>query len=279
VKNGPWPAGGWKVGWRKPQSALLQVTGRRLDTTAPPLRASIPDGYFGTFQSSGLTFPSAGCWQVEAWAAASTLRFVVMVAPPRQSPAGGTCDDLADAVRNSDAIMVGWVTESVPHDSGYVWHTVRRVRVLKNPYANFQLDHVDLLQDTRQEPALQTDHTYLLFMQRDPFQLFCPRRTLAEVVGQYPDRQVIRLSDVADHPPMWTGESLDEVEAQINALLSASSTAPASTAEVGGQQKPVPPQIPATATPRSKSERAIYVIDPRDGDLEYNHISRGRGDG
>lgn len=96
VKNGPWSAGGWKIGWRKPRGASLQVTGRRLDATAPPLRASIPDGYFGTFQSSGLTFPSAGCWQVEARAAASTLRFVVTVAPARQSPAGGSCDDLAD---------------------------------------------------------------------------------------------------------------------------------------------------------------------------------------
>jgi hypothetical protein len=86
VKNGPWPAGGWKVGWRKPAGAKLVVTGRRLDADAPPLRADVPDGYHGTFQASGLLFPTAGCWEVSAQAAGSTVHFVVTVEPPPPAP-------------------------------------------------------------------------------------------------------------------------------------------------------------------------------------------------
>lgn len=43
----------------------LAIEGRRLDGDAPPLRASIPDGY-GTvgFNPVGLTFTTPGCWQV-----------------------------------------------------------------------------------------------------------------------------------------------------------------------------------------------------------------------
>jgi hypothetical protein len=74
------------------------------------MRASVPDGYFGTFQATGLLFPSAGCWEITARAEESRLRFVVEVAPPPQRPAGGSCETLADAVGNSDAIFVGWVS-------------------------------------------------------------------------------------------------------------------------------------------------------------------------
>jgi hypothetical protein len=249
VKNGPWPAGGLKVGWRKPKGAQLEVTGRRLDAEAAPLRVSTPDGYWGTFQASGLTFPSEGCWEVEAQAEDSQLRFVVTVEPPPHRPAGGSCDDLAGAVNHADAIMVGWVTESDPHPSGYVWHTVRRVRVLKNPYSDSLLDHVNLLQDVRKEPLLETDQTYVLFMQRDPFQLFCPERTLAKVVGEYPHRRVVKVEQDIERPRLWSGERLTEVEAEINTLLRSPDATPASSAPQGTSGLGLAVEIPRTATP------------------------------
>lgn len=43
----------------------LTISGRRLDKPAAPLRADIPPGYGMTgFQSSGLTFPTVGCWEI-----------------------------------------------------------------------------------------------------------------------------------------------------------------------------------------------------------------------
>jgi hypothetical protein len=80
VSNLPTHAGGsHKVLWLKPPGSVLRVTGRRLDGEAPPLIANLPEGYGGDFQASGIGFPTAGCWEVEARADASVLRFVVAV--------------------------------------------------------------------------------------------------------------------------------------------------------------------------------------------------------
>jgi len=70
--------GGYKVLWVRPGMAV-NVTGTRLDGTAGPLRADIPSGYYTSFQASGLYFPSAGCWQVNAVATGESLRFVVKI--------------------------------------------------------------------------------------------------------------------------------------------------------------------------------------------------------
>ena len=70
--------GGYKVLWVRPGQAL-NVTGKRLDGTSAALKADIPSGYFNSFQASGLYFPSAGCWQVDARAGGQTLRFVVHI--------------------------------------------------------------------------------------------------------------------------------------------------------------------------------------------------------
>lgn len=81
LKDGPWRPGGIKVAWSKPAGSQLQVNGWRLDGVAPPLVAHVPDGYSGKFQSTILTFPTAGCWVVQATAATSSLHIVVQVDP------------------------------------------------------------------------------------------------------------------------------------------------------------------------------------------------------
>jgi hypothetical protein len=72
---------GVKVGWFRPAGAVLAISGRRLDGPSPLLAAHVPCCYPTRFQASGLIFPTAGCWQVKARAAASKLSFVVKVEP------------------------------------------------------------------------------------------------------------------------------------------------------------------------------------------------------
>ena len=73
-----------KVGWIRPRGARLAVNGQRLDRHAAPLQVGLPCCYPDHFQASGLTFPTAGCWVVQARAGQSRLRFVVYV-PPRRT--------------------------------------------------------------------------------------------------------------------------------------------------------------------------------------------------
>jgi hypothetical protein len=69
-----------KFGWWRGVPGRLRITGRRLDGAAPPVRASIPDGYGDRgFQSTGVTFPAPGCWEVTGSVDASTLTFVTFV--------------------------------------------------------------------------------------------------------------------------------------------------------------------------------------------------------
>ena len=70
-----------KVGWYRGVSGKLTLTGRRLGTSAPPLRAHMPDGYtpFG-FQPTGIVFPTVGCWRVTGRVGRrASLTFVVRV--------------------------------------------------------------------------------------------------------------------------------------------------------------------------------------------------------
>jgi hypothetical protein len=75
---GKTPSGDYKVLWVRPPGTL-SVTGKRLDGSSAPLSAHIPGGYDNTFQASGLSFPTAGCWQVDANASGQSLRFVVQI--------------------------------------------------------------------------------------------------------------------------------------------------------------------------------------------------------
>lgn len=69
-----------KFWWWRGVEGRLEITGRRLDADAPPLRASIPDGYGDIgFQASGLIFPTPGCWEVTGRVGDASLTFVTRV--------------------------------------------------------------------------------------------------------------------------------------------------------------------------------------------------------
>lgn len=82
VQPQSWRVGdeGNKVIWIKPAGFNLNVSGRRLDAPAPPLRVSSPCCYPTGFQVTGVIFPTAGCWEITATAGSSELRFVTEVA-------------------------------------------------------------------------------------------------------------------------------------------------------------------------------------------------------
>ncbi len=87
--DGEWYAGpnGVKVLWYRSARGKLGIQGRRLDGSAPPLRADIPDGYGATgAQASGIIFPTEGCWEVIGSAGEKELRFVVQVRPAGENP-------------------------------------------------------------------------------------------------------------------------------------------------------------------------------------------------
>jgi len=71
-----------KFGWYRGEGlhGKLTIHGKRLDAAAPPLRASIPDGYLDTgFQSTAIIFPTEGCWQVAGEIGDTRLTFVTRV--------------------------------------------------------------------------------------------------------------------------------------------------------------------------------------------------------
>jgi hypothetical protein len=71
---------GWKLGWWRSVSGPLHISGRRLDAAAAPLRTQVPSGYGDTgFQSSGVYFPTPGCWEVTGTVGAASLSFVTLV--------------------------------------------------------------------------------------------------------------------------------------------------------------------------------------------------------
>ena len=72
---------GYKVAWFRPEGADLEITGRRIDTEAPPLEVFLPCCYNTRLQITGLTFPTEGCWEITARAADSELTFTTWVEP------------------------------------------------------------------------------------------------------------------------------------------------------------------------------------------------------
>jgi hypothetical protein len=71
---------GMKFPWWRGTRGKLTIEGKRLDGSAPPLRAHIPDGYGDTgFQSTALIFPTAGCWEVTGKVGDASLTFVTRV--------------------------------------------------------------------------------------------------------------------------------------------------------------------------------------------------------
>jgi hypothetical protein len=69
-----------KFGWWRITPGTLSISGRRLDASAPPLRADVPDGYGSSgFQASGVFFPSEGCWEITGAVGNASLSFVTFV--------------------------------------------------------------------------------------------------------------------------------------------------------------------------------------------------------
>ncbi len=89
--------------WLGPRAAgRLTITGKRLDESAPPLRASIPDGYGPHFQATALISPTEGCWEVTGKAGGASLTFVtrvVKVEAKELSPGRGPDKCVPDARR------------------------------------------------------------------------------------------------------------------------------------------------------------------------------------
>jgi hypothetical protein len=69
-----------KFPWVRLVRGAISITGRRLDGPAPPARghASTGDGPIG-FNSSGIFFPTEGCWEITGSIHRSQLTFVVRV--------------------------------------------------------------------------------------------------------------------------------------------------------------------------------------------------------
>jgi hypothetical protein len=67
--------------WRMNDIAAesLALSGRRLDTVAPPALGIVPGGYGPVFQASGVRFPTAGCWEVTGQAGSARLSSVVEI--------------------------------------------------------------------------------------------------------------------------------------------------------------------------------------------------------
>jgi hypothetical protein len=76
-------ADGWidaKFGWFRAVPGELSIEAHRLDADAPPARSSVPFGYGDRgFQSSGVIFPTEGCWQVTGHVGTTSLTFVTVV--------------------------------------------------------------------------------------------------------------------------------------------------------------------------------------------------------
>jgi hypothetical protein len=69
-----------KFVWWRGVKGQLSIEGRRLDADAPPLRASIPDGYGDSgVQASALIFPTEGCWEVTSRVGDAALTFITRV--------------------------------------------------------------------------------------------------------------------------------------------------------------------------------------------------------
>jgi hypothetical protein len=77
---------GMKVGWERKKKGHLQVSGRRIDASAPPARAYIYDyGDIG-FQPIYLVFPTPGCWEITGEVSGGRLTFVTLVEKIAEGP-------------------------------------------------------------------------------------------------------------------------------------------------------------------------------------------------
>jgi hypothetical protein len=105
-----------KYMWWGLHNGQLTIEGHRLDDTAPPLRASIPDGYGDIgFQATSLIFPTPGCWEVTASVGDSSISFVVDVALVGDGPCSKQARVLGEMTGN--VTTISWVEETLPEES------------------------------------------------------------------------------------------------------------------------------------------------------------------
>ena len=212
-----WRVGSQKVRWVKPLGSQLVVRGRRLDGNAAPLWARIDDRYVGDFQASWLTFPTSGCWEVEARADESFLQFVLYVPPRSERTETPACVGVGDVARLDRTIFVGHVESSSPDASGrWAWLSVR-VKQDLFPYSlNSRAASTGavftILQDGEREPLLEEGVDYVLVIHGDPWRIVCPRQTVATVdYAQDPAGIVPAMPAVS----FWSGETVSEIKSQI----------------------------------------------------------------
>jgi hypothetical protein len=77
---------GMKVGWERKKKGHLQVSGRRIDASAPPARAYIYDYGDTGFQPIYLVFPTPGCWEITGEVSGGRLTFVTLVEKIAEGP-------------------------------------------------------------------------------------------------------------------------------------------------------------------------------------------------
>jgi len=71
---------GTKLGWWRNVPGSVLISGRRLDSPAPPASGEGSDGYGNLgFQASGVHFPTEGCWEITGSIGESELTFVTFV--------------------------------------------------------------------------------------------------------------------------------------------------------------------------------------------------------
>jgi hypothetical protein len=73
----------FREGWLLEAQPKLEVTGKRLDATAPPLEANTSNGWtddrLHPFMVTGIDMPTIGCWKITARYEDAELSFVVWV--------------------------------------------------------------------------------------------------------------------------------------------------------------------------------------------------------
>jgi hypothetical protein len=178
-------ATGNKVLWERPGSAL-SLTGKLLSGDAKAAgvpKIGAPQGYESVdYQASGVTFPVAGCWEVEARAGSSVLAFVTRVYPSEYGPAGRSCIDLSGTFRNSDAVLQASVL-TVAEDL-LEFAAVRMAPTILYKAAADLPGSLDLHIDLAEIAPPRSGDGYVLFMARDgngSWKIVCPFRTLATI--------------------------------------------------------------------------------------------------
>ena len=102
--------------WWRLRNGPLTITGNRLDGSAPPLRANIPDGYGDSgFQATSLIFPTPGCWEVTGSVGDSSISFVVDVTLVGDGPCSKQARVLGGMTGN--VTTISWAEETLPDES------------------------------------------------------------------------------------------------------------------------------------------------------------------